>query len=308
MSMLYSIMEASSVQEFEADLFILAAGTDDRAMSMMQLLGKRNNHISQIILIKYDLFDETIIREVFPSADIVSITVERDPIAFLSVLQNNKDLFQVNSILIDITSIRIPEMFTLLKYLKVTNDHAHLSVAYSTPIEYEFEGEPFTSYHSYYGNLDAIDLVGFGGISDDMSHSQMIIFLGFEGVLSEKVNEDVTYNKLTLVNNLPSFFEKYKDVSVINNYSLLTSRHEKMAYVPANNPFETYNYLSEQLSEKEPACVAPLSTKPVALGVCLYALTHETLRVVYPMAEKYNYHRSNSVHTTYLYNIFLDQI
>lgn len=308
MSFLYSIVEASSVQQYEIDLFILADGIDERAMSMIQLLRKRNTHIPKILLFKYHLSEEEKIRDIFPNADIISIPIKNDPIDFLSVLQNNESVFQEKKILIDITSIRIPEMFTLLKYLKVINNHLSLSIAYSTPVEYEFEAEPFTSYHSYYGNLDEIDLVGFGGISDDMSHSQMIIFLGFEGVLSEKVNEDVTYNKLTLVNNLPSIFEKYKDISVINNYSLLTSRHEKMAYVPANNPFETYNYLSEQLFDNEPACVAPLSTKPVALGVCLYALTHESLRVVYPMAEKYNFHRSNSVHNTYLYTVYYDQI
>lgn len=188
------------------------------------------------------------------------------------------------------------------------DDKPHVQIAYSTPFEYEFSTEPFTSYHSYYGNLKTTDILGFGGLSGDMSHSQMIIFLGFEGVLSSKVNEDVKYDKLTLVNNLPSFFEKYKDICVINNDNLLNLSHEKLSYVPANNPFEIYNFLSEHLKEDEPACVAPLSSKPVALGVCLYALTHDNLRVVYPMADEYNYHRANSVHNTYLYDIPLNQI
>ena len=308
MSSLYSIIEASSIQEFDVDVFVLAGGTDDRALSMMQLLGTRVSHVSTILLLKYNEFDETPIRDLLKSAEIISIPVGNDSISFLAHLQRNKRLFRNKKVLIDITSIRIPEMFTLLKYIKIASEDIHLSIAYSTPFDYEFEAEPFTSYHSYYGNLNTIDLMGFGGISDDMSHSQMIIFLGFEGVLSEKVNEDVVYNKLTLVNNIPSFYEKYKDISVINNYNLLTSRHEKMAFVPANNPFETYNYLTEQLLDNEPACVAPLSTKPVALGVCLYALTHDSLRVVYPMAEEYNIHRAYSVHNTYIYTIQLDLI
>ena len=210
--------------------------------------------------------------------------------------------------IIDITSIRIPEMFVLLKSIKLLNEHVILSIAYSTPIEYEFDAEPFTSYHSYFGNLKTIDLVGFGGTSEDMSHTQMIIFLGFEGVLSAKVSEDVRYDKLTVVNNLPSFFEKYKDIGVINNFDLLARRHDKMRYVPANNPFETFNFLADQLKDEEPACVAPLSTKPVALGVCLYALAHDSLRVVYPTADEYKHHRANSVHNTYLYGIKLNEL
>ena len=55
--------------------------------------------------------------------------------------------------------------------------------------------------------------LGFGGgISDGLAHSQMIVFLGFEGVLASKVIEDIQYKELLLVNNLPSFFPKYKDI------------------------------------------------------------------------------------------------
>ena len=96
----------------------------------------------------------------------------------------------------------------------------------------------------------------------------MIIFLGFEGVLASKVTEDIQYEELLLVNNLPSFFPKYKDICVINNYDLLSTHRSKLLYVPANNPFETFNFLDSVFDGKSSLCVAPLSTKPVALGVC----------------------------------------
>ncbi len=276
---------------------------------MLQHLGKKKNCVTTVFLLIYDSFDITVIQNALPSAEIITIPVDGNAVTFLGYLiNNNEKIFESKQILIDITSIRIPEMFILLKYLKLSKSQKYVSIAYSTPMEYEFQEEPFTSYHSYYGNLKTMDLVGFGGLSTDMSHTQMIIFLGFEGVLSAKVNEDVRYERLTLVNNLPSFYEKYKDISAINNFDLLTTRHEKLTYVPANNPFETFNYLNEQLSDQEPACVAPLSTKPVALGVCLYALAHDSLRVVYPMADEYNYHRANSIHNTYIYDIPLDTI
>ena len=308
MSILYDITEVSQVAEYDAEVFILASGSDDRAIAMLNNLREVPNVITKVLLLKYDAFDIDLLKTAFPSADITIIDVSGDSVSFLLSLQENEEILKSHKILIDVTSIRIPEMFVLFKSLKLLNENVCLRIAYSTPIEYEFEAEPFTSYHSYFGNLKTIDLVGFGGTSEDMSHTQMIIFLGFEGVLSAKVSEDVRYDKLTVVNNLPSFFEKYKDISVINNFDLLTRRRERIRYVPANNPFETYNFLADQLADDEPACVAPLSTKPVALGVCLYALAHDSLRVVYPTADEYKHHRANSVHSTYIYSISLNKI
>lgn len=64
--------------------------------------------------------------------------------------------------------------------------------------------------------------------------------------------------------------------------------------------------IKEQLSEH--VCIAPLSTKPVALGICMYALAHKNLRVVYPMSDQYNYHRTNRVLRTFIYRVPLDKI
>ena len=308
MSILYDITEASQDLVYDEDVFILASGGDDRSTAMLNILGNATNNIGKILFLKYNEFDESILKRALPNADIITIQVPPDSVSFLLALQQNRKNLESHKILMDITSIRIPEMFTILKMLKLFDTETPLRIAYSTPIEYEFDEEPFTSYHSYYGNLKTIDLIGFGGTSEDMAHSQMVIFLGFEGVLSAKVNEDVRYNKLTVVNNLPSFFEKYKDISVINNYDLLAGRHEKLRYVPANNPFEIYNFLKDLLEDNEQACVAPLSTKPVALGVCLYALAHDNLRVVYPTADEYKPHCANSVHNTYLYNIEISNV
>ena len=303
MGFLYSMNDANEVDYSSVSLFVLAGGVDERSAAMTKTLAEKPQHISKVLLLKYEDFDESALCAAFPEAEIIPLSVTGEQIEFLQKLQERKDLFENNNTLIDITSIRIPEMFMLFKFFRLTDQENQLFVAYATPVEYEFQEEPFTSYRSYYGNLKTMDLLGYGGMSDDMSHSQLVVFIGFEGILSAKVNEDIRYSKLKLVNNLPSFYEKYKDICVINNYDLLASRHEKLSYVPANNPFETYNFLSEQLSDGETACIAPLSAKPVALGVCMYALDHESIRVVYPVADAYTPHRANSIHSIYVYNL-----
>lgn len=303
MGLLYSMNAASDVDYSSIELFILAGGTDERSEAMAQTLAGKAHHIDKILLLKYDDFDESLLQAKFSESEIVFLNAAGDQVSFLQSLKERETLFNCSNILIDITSIRIPEMFMLFKFLRLSDMDRQLYVSYAIPIEYEFQEEPFTSYRSYYGNLRTMDLLGYGGMSDDMSHSQLVVFMGFEGILSAKVNEDVRYSRLKLVNNLPSFYEKYKDICVINNYDLLTSGHEKVSYVPANNPFETYNFLSEQLSDGETACIAPLSAKPVALGVCMYALDHESVRVVYPIADAYTPHRANKTHSVYVYSL-----
>lgn len=301
MSLLYNMNTVDEVDYSSIDMFIVASGVDERSAAMTKTLAEKPQSISKVLLLKYENFDESTLRTAFPSAEIIPLSVTGEQVEFLQSLQKIKELFENNNILIDITSIRIPEMFMLLKLFRLKNRENQLSVAYAIPVEYEFKEEPFTSYRSYYGNLKTMDLLGYGGMSDDMSHSQLIVFMGFEGILSAKVNEDVRYSKLKLVNNLPSFYEKYKDICVINNYDLIASRH--VSYVPANNPFETYNFLSEQINDGENACIAPLSAKPVALGVCMYALDHESVRVVYPVANEYTPHRAYSTHSIYVYSL-----
>ena len=148
------------------------------------------------------------------------------------------------------------------------------------------------------------ELFGFSGVSHE-TNNDLYLFMGFEGALALKVTEDTAYKELNLINNLPSFYQKYKDISIVNNYQLMQNQKSCMLYTPADNPFETYNLLENSIGSDTYACIAPLSTKPVALGVCLFALSHEKVRVVYPISQKYNASNTVDTYKTYVYNISL---
>lgn len=303
MSMFYSYLDVSQINTCSYDTLILADGDDERTLTMARELFKKGNNIKNVLFLRYKRNDIVTIKSLFPMADIMPLDIQFQQTIFISKLREISSKILDGRIIIDISCIHIPEIFMLLKYFKILKSMLSIDIAYSVPFEYEFADEPFTSYCSYYGNLKTSDLLGFGGISDGAAHTKMIVFLGFEGVLSSKIIEDIQYDNLLLVNNLPSFFQKYKDISVINNYSLLTSRYSKLMHVPADNPFETYNFLDNIVKIDENVCIAPLSTKPVALGVCLYAITHDNIRIVYPMSEEYNHHSTNKVLRTYVYTI-----
>ena len=100
------------------------------------------------------------------------------------------------------------------------------------------------------------------------------------------------------------FYQKYKDVSITNNSSAIKGKaYNSILYTPSDNPFEAYNMLERTFSDCKSICISPLGSKPVSLGVCLYALDHEDVRIVYPVSESYSHHLTNNVIKTWVYDI-----
>ena len=90
MSLRYSIREASKVDHFAANVFVMAGGTDERSLGMLDTLSKTNNCIKSVVLLKYDSFDEQLVKEHLHDAEVVSISVDGDSCAFLLALQEHK--------------------------------------------------------------------------------------------------------------------------------------------------------------------------------------------------------------------------
>lgn len=305
---LYYMEDWSNPVNYSSEVvFICSVNDEERSIRILEDFYSNEISLKNIIILNYnstDLSQNRFISKkgVYPT--ILNIT--NNPTDFIQNLKKIPlDEFINNKILLDISGIRTPEMFMLLKYLKLISIK-EICVLYSIPRDYNFEREPFTSYKSYYGDLNVFDLIGFSGSSiEENDIGDLFIFIGFDGSLPLKVIENCTYNRLKIVNNLPALFPKYKDISVITNYTLMTNKHESL-FVPADNPFEVFNMLYKEIPSKKAACIAPLSTKPSSLGVCLYALTNENIKVVYPTSEKINTKRTINTYKTIQYNICLN--
>ena len=128
-------------------------------------------------------------------------------------------------------------------------------------------------------------------------------------VLHAKTFEDYIIDKvkhLTFVNSLPSLSQKYKDISILNNRSSIKGKkYDSILYAPADNPFEVYNFLEKKYADEPSICISPLATKPVALGVCMFALNYEKVRIVYPISDVYSSHVTNQVTKILVYEISL---
>ena len=158
------------------------------------------------------------------------------------------------------------------------------------------------SYTSTIGSITTDEISGFSGLSAKSGSSDRILlcFLGFDNDLLPTVIQDSSPSKIVTINGFPSFFPKFKDISLINNEKILSSsdyanlrdscnRNKNLIYVEASNPFDVINTLEQIKSSNVSSCIdiVPLSSKPMALGVCLFALSNEDIRVIYPFPEKY---------------------
>ncbi len=303
---IYSVENLADYSPQKSITFVFSGCDEKRSLEVLEYLYTNSVSIEHLLVISYSGFNlPSKYAKMIKAKNVQTVSITEEPMDFVNSLKKIPESFWCKDILIDISCIRIPEMFTFFKLLKMQNKVKQLKVAYSIPYDYVFKEEPFTSYRSYFGDLKMFELLGFSGPGGATRFHDLYMFLGFEGALGLKVFENCQHSNLMLVNNLPSFFPKYKDISVINNYQLMQNKH-KYLYTPADNPFEAYNLLYSMIGDcKDAVCVAPLSTKPVALGICLFALNHEFVRVVYPVSNKYRTTNTLNTYKTNIYNIEL---
>lgn len=298
-SLLYhlSVMEDQKTL-LESKVFILAYGYEDRSLYSLKLMIEKDYLPLSIIVFNYEK-DKPDLSFIPSEVDICLINLSKTYGDFLDkLLAIDADIWK-KKIVIDISCIRIPELFPLMKFLKIRSEIEIVDILYSIPYDYSFSNEPFTSFKTYDGDLEVYELMGFSGLGEDDTRKNLLIYIGFEGSLSLKIAEEISYQDLTIINNFPSYSLKYKDISIVNNYHLIIDNKTKIQFSPADNPYEVYNILHELLKDKSGACIAPLSTKPVALGVCMYALDHDNIRVVYPISMQYNSSPTSKVYRTF---------
>lgn len=301
-------MEKIDAVVLQGDLFIMSFDGEERSYYGWNQVVEKGGNYKSVLVLSYNrslLLKKKELINSFQENDWEILEVPREQIQFVQSLNKIESLANANSITIDISCLRIPHFFLLMKYLKMIYPNKKVNIINTIPYDYIFGGEPFVSYKSYLGDLELCEIIGFGGVTDFTQEGDLFIFLGFEGALSLKVVEETVYKNLFLVNTMPSYYQKYKDISVINNYNLLTSKNNRILYAPAGNPFEVYNILDREIKDNQPVCIAPLCTKPIALGICMYALEHSNVRIVYPVSDTYNDIKSRDVHLSYVYGIDL---
>lgn len=305
------LIDHSSKALEDLDFLILASGSDSRAYEVLSKCGSVSKkktilfHFNERIkgLTEYDpLYNY----KKFSYHDIQEIYCEiKNPSSSLEELEKN--IFSnTTKIGIDISCFTKPYFYFIIKFLKEKFSIDNITVFYTEPKSYLFTQGLFNTFHTSSGPLSILEMPGFSGLESRGSKRKLIILLGFDGDLSKEINEDVSPNDTIVVNGFPSYTPKFKDISLIANEKLVSDKNITTRYARANNPFEVYNLL-KSIKDADKGDffinIAPLGTKPMALGACLFALHNPEVRIVYPLPEFYDNKYSDMSWSSWLYEL-----
>lgn len=146
-------------------------------------------------------------------------------------------------------------------------------------------------------------------VDSERDNHVWIAFLGFEGKRSAAVYNEISDDAKTTIPviTMPSVRPGWANSAFEANQILFenaTISSADIRYVDALNPFATYNFI-EKIQGEYPdrhLIISPLATRPVSLGVLLYALINEKSEVYFD-TPKDPYGRTLSNGNLHIYDI-----
>lgn len=217
--------------------------------------------------------------------------------------------FKFEKVVVDFSVMIKPYTFILLKYLSDILDLERIYLLYTEPASYHKSRAKIVPDGSNYftkGSIKTGEIPSYSGSKDLSKKKALIVLLGFEGERAVEVVRAVESDITIPINGFPAYRPEFKDISIVSNEELLWESEifKNLDYAPANDPFETKKVLEKiysQYSDRYNISVAPLGTKPMALGSCLFALQHKDCRIIYPYPTEYNLKSSKGCGATWVY-------
>jgi len=278
------ISEGIPLYDNHIDAMIVAAGCDSRVYEGISKLLRLGVTVDELIILK---FQSQLIEPENPLYQAYTM-YNALPVAIAEIELDDNDLFLDpkkfvgKKILLDITGFSIPNLFRMMYVLREVLTVPALYVVYTEPAHYIFSNDTFGSYTYYIGEREYRAVDEFF-VSGDDNRELLTLFLGFDRMTSSIVKEAVDPTETILINGFPAMTPKLKDVSLLNNHELIAILGKPQYSVKANNPFSTFNVLS-QIQQTHPGMllnVCVLGTKPMALGASLYALKNKNVKLSY---------------------------
>lgn len=293
-------------------LVIVLNEAETRCWNLLKKLALKHTIIKHLIILGYnnepakeekdikDILKENGLKENFNHIHFIAGNKTQHLPDFDSIRSMITDFDKVNAIGMDLTCLPVPLFFLLMKWF--SKNTKKLFIYYTQPGQYILSDGLFASYFSMKGPVSVDEIYGFSGIAANDSDGKRLLacMLGFDNDLLPMIIQEAGPNKVIAINGFPSYYPKFKDISLANNQRVLsgagyvgllekTKKLSDYVYVEAINPFEAYNAINDIVKEFKEYCidVVPLGTKPMALGACLYAIDDTNVRIIFPNPETY---------------------
>ena len=315
---------ASALEEQnEFDIFIQSTSAEERSLQALRILQKLRILPKQNLLF---LFKEVVSTMDASKADSFVanysfknteplrfecwlLDVENGVRSFYEWCLTNEILIHGKRILFNISTFIKPYFFCLLKLLRYECKISEIYVTYTEPLGYR---KPLGERFLFTRGLDHVgEIPSFNGRTSIEKRNMLVILLGFEGDRALEVLRSVQPDKTVAINGFPAYRPEFKDVSLISNTSAIKEGRclSEIKFSPANDPFETYRTirkLYDVWSDSYNFSIAPLGTKPMALGACLFALEHPDVRILYAYPQGYIPKVAKGYGKTWMYEIFFE--
>jgi hypothetical protein len=303
--MSYEVYRMNRIDSFDniesrLDALICFDTKEDRSFNALLTLAQCKT-LTKALVLSFDEIDSLTIADDLQSQgmSVITTTVERNLSAsLLSCLREiNKYVSDKQRVGVDISCMPIPFIAQLLHFLIERHKDKIITVYYTEPGHYTLKN--LFDYSAYSGEIDIKTVPGFEGETSHIDEVKRVVFyiMGFEMTyLNKLIPQDVNPNRVAPINGFPSYYPKYKDISLINNNANFYERDVEIIFSAANNPFEMYNtmvMLADKYKEYR-VDIIPVGTKPMALGACLYALKNgnTNCRLIFPFPSEYKPNQS----------------
>lgn len=301
------------------DLFLFGTVTDEeRNRHFFELWGSKAEPKSYHIDYNLDTEEYSLVAVPFGSTP-SRIKAEKARMDITAHLRNQLNEIGVrdSNLLVDITGISQPAIFFLLKVLHEDLWPARLFFAYTEPYRYRAKYWP-SSEDVFELTERFIGLKALPGFLKKPARDRrlmVVLLIGFEGKRAKYVCEtlEVSSDDIRVVLGLPGFRPGWQYLAYGSNQSMFEyfQAYRFLWMAAANNPFEAYNAVDDirinliksGLSDFEIA-VAPIGTKPHAVGASIFALHQPVIaRLVYDFPVKARRYRSEGYGATWIYNL-----
>ena len=134
------------------DCFICAAHDDERSTEGISKMLASGVQVEHAIIIKYNNGSHSTALNKLFEGRAQEISVSNDVNSFILQFKKSIKPYINKNIVIDISCVRIPDMFSIMKILKLNDHTKHIPCIYSVPYDYEYFAGDF-SYKSSLGDL-----------------------------------------------------------------------------------------------------------------------------------------------------------
>ncbi len=252
-----------------------------------------------------------------------SIQVEYNPLTF-SIQMNSeiipyKDFLTylqsitTNRILIEATTLSFAEILYILDGANQNDKITEIQILYIEPKEYKFHNSSVTIYDEFLLSDKFQQYPPLPGytINAELNDIDLVAFLGFEKTRLGQIfaQEETVYQNFTPIIPLPGFLPGWENRSINNHLKFFSPKYSfsDIKYVAANNPYQAYTILVKIANSQKNFRVAPIGTKPNAIGCAVFLVNHENEEANYgalydfPVKSK---ERSKGIGQIHIYNLF----